>query len=135
MTEIDESGSIRLYIGAEPDIADAMRCTRYLAGSIGLGLIQVSYMATVATELASNLFIHAGGGVFEAHVLEGGRGLEMVATDRGPGIENIELAMRDGYSTAGGLGCGLPGVKRLTDELQIESQPGQGTRVCARKWK
>ena len=124
-----------LYVGGEPDVAEAMRRARQLALAIGFNHIQVSYVATVATELASNLFIHAGGGVFEARALDGSQGIELEASDHGPGIADVGLAMQDGYSTAGGLGCGLPGIKRLMDEMEIESHPAKGTRVCARKWK
>lgn len=131
----DKIRPARLYVGAEPDVAEAMRQTRRLSEAIGFSLVQVSYIATVATELASNLWIHAGGGVFEAQALEEGRGIEILTSDHGPGIADIALAMQDGYSTAGGLGCGLSGVERLMDELRIESDPGNGTRICARKWK
>jgi serine/threonine-protein kinase RsbT len=127
--------SVRLYVGTEPDVAEAMRQTRRLSETIGFSHVQVCYMATVATELASNLWIHAGGGVFEASALEEGRGIEILTVDHGPGIADIALAMQEGYSTVGGLGCGLPGAERLMDELQIESHPDSGTRVCARKWK
>jgi len=125
----------RLYVSGEADVAEAMRRARQLAIAIGFNHIQVSYVATVATELASNLFIHAGGGVFEARTLDGDQGIELEASDHGPGIADIELALQDGYSTAGGLGCGLPGVKRLMDDMEIESHPAKGTRVRARKWK
>lgn len=126
---------VRLYVGAEPDVAEAMRLARGLAVAIGFNPIQVSYVATVATELASNLCIHAGGGVFEARVQGGGCGIELEAWDHGPGISDIARAMEDGYSTAGGLGCGLPGVQRLMDEMEIASDAQHGTRVRARKWK
>lgn len=132
---MSEIQPVRLYVGTEPDVAEAMRRARRLAVAVGFSHTQASYVATVATELASNLFIHAGGGVFEARVLGKELGIELEASDHGPGIAEIERAMQDGYSTAGGLGCGLPGVKRLMDEMQIESHPGRGTRVCARKWK
>lgn len=91
-------------------------------------------MATVASELAANLYIHAGGGVFEMINLTEPDGLEVMTVDDGPGIPDVEQALEEGFSTAGGLGCGLPGVKRLMDELLIAPRPGGGTIVKARKW-
>jgi serine/threonine-protein kinase RsbT len=137
MTEVAWAGlhPVRFYVGADADIAEAMRQARRLAEAIGFDRVSVSYIATVATELASNLFIHAGGGVFEALALGGDAGIKLVASDHGPGIADVDLAMQEGFSTAGGLGYGLPGIKRLMDQFQLESQPGQGTRVCVWKWK
>lgn len=132
---VTETHCARLYVGAEPDVAEAMRQTRRMAEALGFAAVQVSYIATVATELASNLFIHGGGGTFEAVELELGAGIELRVADHGPGIADLGLAMRDGYSTVGGLGCGLPGAKRLMDEFEIETAPGRGTRITARKWR
>jgi serine/threonine-protein kinase RsbT len=126
--------SISVLVADESDIAEAARSARQLAESIGFDKVQVSYVTTAASELAANIFFHGGGGVFEVRALDARRGLELVAADLGPGIADLELAVMDGYSTAGSLGFGLPGVKRLMDEMEIASQPGQGTRVTARKW-
>jgi serine/threonine-protein kinase RsbT len=122
-----------LYVHAEPDVAEAMRLTRHAAQRAGFSSIDVSYLATVATELASNLWIHAGGGVYSVQVDTALPGIEIQTTDNGPGIPDVAQALRDGYSTAGGLGCGLGGVKRLMDGLEIKSAPGGGTSV--RAWK
>jgi serine/threonine-protein kinase RsbT len=124
----------RIQVADESGIAEAARCARRVASSVGLNKVQVGYVTTAASELAANLFFHAGGGVFEARALIDRPGLELLATDQGPGIADLELAMRDGYSTTGSLGCGLPGVKRLMDEMEIVSQPNHGTRVRACKW-
>ena len=129
-----ESGSrcgFRLYIQTEADIADAVRHARQAALAIGFNSVEGSYIATAAAELASNLLIHAGGGVFVVEQREDG--IELLASDCGPGIPDIAMAMREGYSTAGGLGSGLPGIGRLMDGLEIESEPGTGTRV--RAWR
>lgn len=118
----------------ESDIAAATRHARQIAQSAGFDKVKISYVATAASELAANLFFHGGGGTLVAKLLEGRRGVELLAVDHGPGIADIEKALRDGYSTTGSLGFGLPGVKRLMDEMEIESQPDQGTTVRARKW-
>lgn len=125
---------ISVYVAGEPNIAEAARQAKLMASELGFSSVQAHYIATAASELAANLFIHADGGMFEATVLTDRPGLELVVTDHGPGIVDIEKALQDGYSTAGGLGCGLPGVQRLMDEMDINSQPGQGTVVRARKW-
>jgi serine/threonine-protein kinase RsbT len=89
------------------------------------------------SELASNLFFHARGGRTITLIgvrRNGAVGIEVIAQDEGPGIDDVEAAMLDGFTTNGGLGGGLPGVERLMDEFEIESAPGTGTRVVARKW-
>jgi serine/threonine-protein kinase RsbT len=125
---------IAFQVTGESDIAEAARCARRFARFIGLGAVQAHYVATAASELAANLLVHAGGGRFEVRVLPGRPGLELQAIDYGPGIANLEQAMQEGFSTAGSLGCGLPGVKRLMDEMEIDTRLGQGTSVRARKW-
>lgn len=92
------------------------------------------YVATAASELAANMYFHAGGGLFEAHIIGNYRGVEIVATDHGPGIDDINQAMYDGFSTTGSLGCGLPGAQRLMDEMEVTTKSGCGTSVVARKW-
>lgn len=130
----DEDG-IEIPIHGEHDVMDASRRARQLAERLGFGRAAAYHIATSASELASNLLIHAGGGLLRARALLAPQGLELIAEDRGPGIPDLELALREGYSTAGGLGCGLPGVRRLMDEFSIESRPGRGTRVQAIKWR
>lgn len=126
---------IRIIVTDESDIAEAARRARQMAERMGFDRVQTCYVATAASELAANLFVHAGGGIFEAHPVAAGSALEISTTDQGPGIPDIGLALQEGYSTAGGLGCGLPGVKRLMDDLEIASCPGGGTVVRARKWR
>lgn len=123
-----------INIVGEYDIAEAARQARRMASDLGFANVITCYIATTAYELAANLFIHAGGGVFELSTLTERPGLELKTTDHGPGIADISKALQDGYSTAGGLGCGLPGVQRLMDEMDIDSRPGMGTVVRARKW-
>lgn len=122
-------------VGMESDIAESVRLARRVAQSLGYSATDVSYIATAAAELASNLYVHAEGGVFQVRTLDDPPGLELATLDKGPGIPDVALAMREGYSTAGGLGCGLPGVKRLMDTLEIDTAAGRGTRVSARKWR
>ena len=109
-----------------------------LTEAVGFGQARPSYVATAVSELASNLFCHATrGGTITLTALrrEGEVGIEVVAEDDGPGVSDVEQAMQDGFSTSGGLGGGLPGVKRLMDEFEITSTIGVGTRVAARKWQ
>jgi len=119
----------------ESDIAVAVRHARQVAESVGFSKVTASYVATAASELAANLFFHGGGGTFVARTLPDRPGLELLASDNGPGIADIDKALQDGYSTTGSLGFGLPGVKRLMDEIEIDSQPNRGTTVRARKWR
>ena len=102
----------------------------------GLSKAAAQQVTTVTSELARNILKYAGHGRIQLEVLEraAGSGVRVVATDRGPGIEDIEQAMADHYSTGGTLGLGLSGVKRMMDELTITSDPGKGTRVEATKW-
>ena len=129
-----DTNKICIQIADESDIAVATRQARQRALALGFAPAQSYYIATAASELAANLYIHAGGGEFEVSGLADHAGLEIVTTDQGPGIADIDLALQEGYSTAGGLGCGLPGVKRLMDEMVIESKIGIGTVVKVRKW-
>ena len=122
----------------ESHVALAQWEAMVLARSAGLSQVAVYSIATSVSELADNLLFHTcnGGTITIRTVRQNGRvGVEVVAEDEGPGIVNLELAMQDGFSTNGGLGGGLPGVKRLMDEFEIESQVGAGTRVVARAWK
>lgn len=122
-----------LVVRAEADVAAAMRLARGYAERHGFAPTAAMYIATAATELASNLWIHAGGGVLTVEWLAHPAGLALSTQDDGPGIADTALALTDGYSTAGGLGCGLPGVGRLMDTLQIAARPGGGTVI--RAWK
>jgi serine/threonine-protein kinase RsbT len=119
------------------DIAVARNEVRQLAAALGFRLIDQTRLATVASELARNVIKYARRGRMIAQPTEGpsGRqGLRLIFEDAGPGIPDIDAAMRDGFSTGGGLGKGLPGSKRLVDEFKIESTVGSGTRVTVVRW-
>ena len=111
-------GEIR--IECETDIVDARRTVREIASQLGFGTTDVTRMVTAASELARNIHKYAGKGVMQWRCLEldGRQGLELCFTDSGPGIADLELAVQEGYSTSGGLGLGLPGARRLVDEMQ-----------------
>jgi serine/threonine-protein kinase RsbT len=126
-----------IRISAEPHIIQSRQAARALAQAIGFNQLDTSYIVTSVSELASNLFRHAaGGGVITLAVLNQARvGVKVIAEDDGPGISDVEAAMQDAFSTKGGIGKGLPGVKRMMDEFEITSKVGVGTRVVSRKWK
>lgn len=103
----------------------------------GMGPLLAAHVATAASELANNLWMHASeGGRISLKLVSrpAGQGVALMADDDGPGIPDLAAAMRDGFSTGGGMGCGLPGVQRLMDDFQIESRPGGGTHVLCHKW-
>jgi serine/threonine-protein kinase RsbT len=127
----------QIPIVREEDIVLARQEGRTLARGLGFGLVDQSRIATAISELARNIIRYADRGEVMMRVvdLSGRRGLEIVVTDEGPGIADIALALRDGYTTGGGLGMGLPGTKRLMDEFALESVMGQGTTVTVRKWR
>ena len=119
------------------DIAVARNEVRALAAVLGFRAIDQTRLATVASELARNIIKYAGRGRLIAQPMQGPDGrqaLRLIFEDRGPGIPDIEAAMRDGFSTGRGLGKGLPGSKRLVNEFQIESEVGRGTRVTVTRW-
>jgi serine/threonine-protein kinase RsbT len=120
----------------EPDVVTVRRKVREAAAHLGLSLVDQTKLVTAASELARNNLIYGGGGEMIMESLNGPRiGLRISFVDRGPGISNIELAMRDGYTTGAGLGLGLGGAKRLVNEFAIDSRVGEGTRVTITKWK
>ncbi|WP_139491920.1 anti-sigma regulatory factor [Brevibacillus dissolubilis] len=121
----------------EQDIVLARQVGRNLAKELGYGNIEQSRVATAISELARNIFLYAGeGSIVLEHIQKEGRvGLRITANDQGPGITDLRKAMEHGYSTSGGLGAGLPGVKRMMDEFAIDSMPGKGTEVVVTKWR
>ncbi|MBE3014263.1 ATP-binding protein [Microbispora sp. NEAU-D428] len=125
-----------LPIATNGDVVVVRQQVRSLAAEIGLSLVDQTKIVTAASELARNALVHAGGGRVLIEVLEGGRrpGLRLVFTDEGPGIPDVEQALTEGWSTAGGLGLGLSGSRRLVDEFDLVSAPGEGTRVTVTKW-
>ncbi len=123
-------------ISRDGGVAEAVREAKRTAAGAGFGKSDQMKVATVVSELANNIRFHAGEGRIVIRTAAGpsGRGLEIVAEDEGSGIEDVENAMRDGFSTGGGLGLGLPAVKRMSDEFLVESEGGRGTRVTVRMW-
>jgi serine/threonine-protein kinase RsbT len=120
------------------DIAVARNEVRVMAAALGFRMLDQTRLATVASELARNIVKYAGRGRLIAQPTEdrnGRQALRLIFEDQGPGIPNIEAAMRDGFSTGRGLGKGLPGSKRLVDEFKIESKIGQGTCVTVLRWR
>lgn len=120
----------------EWDIVAARQLGRNVAKEIGFGIVDQARITTAISELARNIYLYAGQGqVCIEKVYDGGKaGLRIDATDSGPGISDIRQVMEDGFTTSGGLGAGLPGVKRLMDEFSIDSTPGKGTDIQATKW-
>jgi serine/threonine-protein kinase RsbT len=119
------------------DIVMVRQAVRQRAVELGFNLIDQTKIVTAASELARNTLQYGGGGrlVMESVEQVGRRGLRLTFEDEGPGIPDIEMAMRDGYSTRGGLGLGLSGARRLSNEFHIESRPGAGTRVTIVRWR
>jgi serine/threonine-protein kinase RsbT len=131
-----DSPRIVVPIRAEPDVYAARARARALALAQGFREGGAGAVATAVSEVARNILVHAGAGEILLEVAkEGGRrGVVVVARDEDPGIPDLEAAMRDGYSTGGGLGLGLSGARRLMDEFQIVSAVGEGTTVTMKKW-
>lgn len=123
-------------IKSENDIIATRQAVRKLATRLCFGVTDVTRIVTAASELARNIFLYAGAGVMRCSALDKNSsvGIELTFEDHGPGIPDIELAMKPGYGTSRGLGLGLPGAKRLMDEMEIHSEVGRGTTVRVRKW-
>ncbi len=121
---------------SEPDMVVVRRRVREVAGQVGLSLVDQTKLVTAASELARNTLIYGGGGTLQLESLNGPRtGVRLIFSDNGPGIADIDLALRDGYTTGSGLGLGLGGSKRLVNEFEIQSKVGEGTRVAVTRWK
>lgn len=125
-----------VIIQNEPDIVTARQNGRALAAAGGLSSTDQTLIATAISEVARNILQYAQSGeiVLSALDRDGRRGIMVVARDAGPGIADVELAMRDGYSSVNSLGMGLPGARRLMDEFELTSVPGKGTVVTMKKW-
>ena len=122
---------------SERDIVLARQTVRKAALQLGFSLVDQTKIVTAASELARNAVVYGGGGRLELEIVaENGRqGLRLTISDEGKGIEDLTLAMKDGWTTGTGLGMGLPGTKRLVSEFKITSQPGVGTTVIVTRWK
>jgi len=118
-------------------VVRARQAVRAWAVELGFSLVDQTKLVTAASELARNTVVYGGGGTLRMEVLEDGArsGLRLVFEDAGPGIPDLERALKDGYTTGGGLGLGLGGARRLVNEFAIHSAPGEGTRITVVKWK
>ena len=127
---------IRVPITSDQDVVAARQQGRALAAKLEFSSSESTLIATAISELARNIVSYARHGEIRIIPQNSGRpGIVIVASDEGPGIADIRQAMRDGFSTSGSLGLGLPGVRRLMDEFEIASERGKGTTVIAKKWK
>ena len=124
-------------ITTSENVVQVRQAVRQRAVELGFSLVDQTKIVTAASELARNTLTHGGGGQATIEVVVDGvrRGLRLGFEDDGPGIADVTQAMKDGYSTAGGLGLGLSGAKRLANEFSISSAPGQGTRIFITRWK
>ncbi len=122
---------------SDADVVAVRRQVRGWAAEQGFGLVDQTKIVTAASELARNTLVHGGGGSVRLEALNNGsrKGLRLVFEDQGPGIPDVELAMKDGYTTGSGLGLGLSGAKRLSNEFEIRSRAGEGTRVSITRWR
>lgn len=126
-----------LPIQSSGDIVIARQAVRSAAMNCGFSLVDQTKMVTAASELARNALDYGGGGVVRIVQLEESprKGLRLVFEDQGPGIPDVQLALKDGYTTGKGLGLGLGGARRLVNEFEIDSTPGKGTRITITRWK
>jgi serine/threonine-protein kinase RsbT len=124
----------RLVVRSSPDIVQARQLARELATEMGFGGSDVTRIASAISEIARNILDYAREGEIHFQPIDHGKGLQITARDRGPGIADVSLAMQYGYSSSNGLGVGLPGARWLMDDFNIESAPGKGTVVTMTKW-
>jgi serine/threonine-protein kinase RsbT len=121
---------------SESDIVTVRRRVREVAAQLGFSLVDQTKVVTAASELARNTLIHGQGGAMELTQLNGPRvGIRLIFEDKGPGIPDIHLALRDGFTTGSGLGLGLGGAKRLVNEFEVISRVSEGTKVTVTRWK
>ena len=128
---------LTLPLATDEDVVRLRKAVREMLVACGFNLIEQTKMITAASELARNTLRYGGGGQATLELLtrNGRRGVEMRFIDQGPGIADLALALTDGYTSGGGLGLGLSGAKRLSDDFDIETEPGKGTTVTIAKWK
>jgi serine/threonine-protein kinase RsbT len=129
--------SERVDIRSSDDVVRVRQVARTLALGAGLSLVDQTKIVTAASELARNTLDYGGGGFVLAELVEaaGRRGLRLSFEDQGPGIADIETALKDGFTSGKGMGLGLGGAKRLSNEFSIHSKPGEGTKVVIARWK
>lgn len=124
-------------VKAEDDVVRVRQTVRTWSVQLGFSLVDQTKMVTAASEIARNTVIYGKGGMLRMEKLQDGarRGLRLIFEDQGPGIADLDLAMRDGFTSGSGLGMGLGGAKRLVNEFHVDSRPGQGTKVTLTRWK
>ncbi len=127
---------LRIAIASDSDLLAARQQARAIASDMGFTLTAVVAIVTALSEMTRNMLLYAGHGELVIESVRDGdrRGILITARDEGPGIVDLQKAMLDGYSTSGGLGMGLPGIKRLMDSFEIRTEPEKGTTVIVRKW-
>ena len=130
----EHSGSLPVRI--EQDVVLARQLARKLASDCGMRLVDLTKLVTAVSELARNTVIYGGGGDMDWQVLEeaGRTGVRLLFREEGPGIADLKLALTDGWTSGNGLGLGLTGARRLVDEFELDSVPGEGTRVTITRW-
>ena len=131
------SGPESIPVRRDEDVVRVRQEVRRRAQEIGFSLVEQTKLVTAASELARNTVVYGGGGDVVVESLDHGglRGVQVTFRDDGPGIADVELALRDGFTTGGGLGLGLGGARRLVSEMTIDSAPGRGTRITVVKWR
>jgi serine/threonine-protein kinase RsbT len=133
----DEHESV-IQIESDADVVTAMQRARAMASELELTSTDQTLLATAISEVARNITTYAVRGEVLLSVISDGtgrRGIQVIAQDQGPGIENVEQALQDGFTSGGGLGLGLPGARRLVHEFHIETAPGRGTKVTLVMWE
>lgn len=137
MTPLSVTKSDHLPVQSDDDVVRVRKLVRDVAKDIGLSLVDQTKIVTAASELARNTLIYGGGGRAVVEIVMNGsrRGARVIFEDQGPGIPDIAMAMKDGFTTGSGLGLGLGGSKRLSDDFEIFSESGKGTRISIVKWK
>lgn len=133
VVEKDETLAVR----SSDDVVRVRQAVRARAIEVGFGIVDQTKLVTAASEIARNTVDYGGGGTLRIEIVREGtrRGVQLTFSDNGPGIADIAAAVADGYTTGGGLGLGLSGAKRLSNEFSIESSPGVGTTVTLARWK
>ncbi len=126
-----------LRLAASEDVVLVRQAVRQWAADLGFSLVNQTKLVTAASELARNAVLYGGGGFARIETVSrnGRSGIRVTFEDNGPGIADIEQAMKDGFTTGSGLGLGLGGAKRLSDEFEIQSRVGEGTRICVVRWR
>jgi serine/threonine-protein kinase RsbT len=134
---VPADSAVSIPIESDADVVTARQRAREMAVALELSSTDQTLLATAISEVARNITTYARRGEVSVGIVHddaGRRGIRVVASDQGPGIEDVERAMQDGYTTGGGLGLGLPGARRLVDDFALDSAPGRGTTVTLVKW-